>query len=100
MSPSEGLLLALLAGLGAFWWDGLQKRELALLAARKVCAQSGVQFLDETVALKKMTLRRDDNQQARVYREYGFEYSSVGDDRQTGRVYMLGNRILSADLIL
>jgi hypothetical protein len=100
MSPAEGLLLAGLAGLGAFWWDGLQKRELALQAARRACEQAGVQFLDESVALRKMALRRDANQHARLYREYGFDYSSVGDDRQAGRVYLLGNRVLSADLIL
>jgi hypothetical protein len=99
MNPTEGLLLAGLAGLGAFWWDGLQKRELALQAARRVCEQAGVQFLDDTVALRKMALRRDPDMRARVYREYGFEYSSVGDDRQAGRVYMLGNKVLSADLI-
>jgi hypothetical protein len=99
MSPTEGLLLAGLAGLGVFWWDGLQKRELALQAARRACDLAGVQFLDETVALRKMTLRRDTNMRARIYREFSFEYSSVGDDRQAGRVYLLGNRILSADLI-
>jgi hypothetical protein len=98
MSP-EGLLLAVLAGLGWFWWDGLQKRELAVQAARRTCEQAGVQFLDETVSLKKMTLRRDGDQRARVYREFAFEYSSVGDDRQAGRVYLLGARVLSADLI-
>ena len=98
MSP-EGLLLAVLAGLGWFWWDGLQKRELAVKAARRTCEQAGVQFLDDTVALKKMALRRDGNQRARVYREFAFEYSSVGDDRQAGRVYLLGARLLSADLI-
>lgn len=98
MSP-EGLLLAVLAGLGWFWWDGLQKRELAVQAARRTCEQAGVQFLDETVSLKKMALRRDGDQRARVYREFAFEYSSVGDDRQAGRVYLLGTRVLSADLI-
>ncbi len=98
MSP-EGLLLAALAGLGWFWWDGLQKRELAVQAARRTCEQAGVQFLDDTVALKKMALRRDGRQQARIYREFAFEYSSVGDDRQVGRVYLLGARVLSADLI-
>ncbi len=99
MNPTEGLLLAGLAGLGAFWWDGLQKRELALQAARRVCEQAGVQLLDDTVALRRLALRRDPEMRARVYREYGFEYSSVGDDRQAGRVYLLGRRVLSADLI-
>ncbi len=99
MSP-EGLLLAILGSLGWFWWDGLQKRELAVQAAHRACEQAGVQFLDETVALKKLSIRRDENQRARVYREFGFEYSSVGDDRQVGRIYLLGDKLLSADLLL
>lgn len=99
MGPLEGLLLAGLAGLGAFWWDGLQKRELALQAARRVCEQAGVQLLDDTVVLRRMSLRRDADLRARVYREYAFEYSSVGDDRQAGRVYLSGNRLLSVDLL-
>lgn len=98
MSP-EGWLLAAFGGLGWFWWDSLQKRESAVRAARRVCELAGVQFLDESVALRRMTLRRDENQRARIYREFGFEYSSVGDDRQAGRVYLLGDRVLSADLI-
>lgn len=96
---SELLLLASLAGMGWFWWDSLQKRELAVRAARAVCERASVQFLDDSVALSRMKLRRDSNQRARVYREYSFDYSSVGDDRQAGRVYLLGEIVLSADLI-
>jgi len=96
---SEWLLLASLAALAWFWWDSLQKRELAVRAARAVCERAGVQFLDDSVALSKMKLQRDSNQRARVYREFSFDYSSVGDDRQAGRVYLLGEIILSADLI-
>ncbi len=98
MSP-EGLLLILFGAFAWYWWDGLQKRELAVQAARTACERAGVQFLDQSVALRKLSLRRDDNQRARFYREYAFEYSSAGDDRQPGRVYLLGARVLSANLI-
>ena len=95
----EWLPLVILAGLAWFWWDSLQKRELAVRAARAVCERANVQFLDDSVALSKMKLRRDSNQRAKLYREFSFEYSSVGDDRLAGRVYLLGDIILSADLI-
>jgi hypothetical protein len=91
-----------LVGLGAvawFWWDSLQKREIAVRAARVECERASVQFLDDSVALSKMRLRRDNNQRVRIYREYSFDYSSVGDDRQAGRVYLLGERVLTANLI-
>ena len=97
---AEALLLAVFSGLGWFWWDSLQKREIAIRAARAVCERAGVQFLDETVALSRMALRRDASQRARLYREYAFEYSSGGEDRMAGRVYLLGVRVLSADLIV
>jgi hypothetical protein len=96
---AEWLLLASLGALAWFWWDSLHKRELAVSAARAVCERAGVQFLDDSVALSRMKLRRDGNQRARVYREFSFDYSSVGDDRQAGRVYLLGDIVLSADLI-
>jgi len=96
---AEALLLFLLAALAWFWWDGLRKREIAMRAARVVCERAGVQLLDETVAMRKIALRRDATQQARVYREFAFEYSTLGDDRQAGRVYMLGERVLYAHLL-
>jgi hypothetical protein len=96
---SEWLLLVILAGMAWFWWDSLQKREIAVRAARQLCQKAAVQFLDDSVALIRMRLRRDSQQRIRLYREYAFEYSSQGDDRLAGRVYLLGDRLLSVDLI-
>ncbi len=90
----------LMAGLGWFWWSGLQTRELAIRAARGVCKQAGVQLLDETVALKHLGLGRDDDLRMRVRREYFFEYSNTGDNRLPGYVYLLGAQVLSANLIV
>jgi len=95
----EWILFAVLGFVAWQWWEGLQKRELALQAAQRACGQAGVQLLDSSVSLRKIALRRDDNQRARLYREFAFEYSSSGEDRQVGRVYMLGARVLSASLI-
>ncbi|MDD5367190.1 MAG: DUF3301 domain-containing protein [Gallionellaceae bacterium] len=96
----ELVLAAVLVALGWFWWEGLNKRELAIRAARSVCQRAGVQLLDETVALKHLGLERDDNQQVRFRREFFFEYSDTGNNRLPGYVYLRGNRILSANLIL
>lgn len=94
MNLEFGLLLG--AGLAAaLWWDGLQKRELAIQAARRACRGAGVQFLDETVALKKWALRRSPDQQLKVYREFGFEFSETGDDRREGRICLLGPTVVA-----
>ncbi len=95
----ELLLLGVLLGIGWVWWDGLQKREIALAVARRLCNQAEVQFLDDSVALHRLRLRRDDNQRVRIYREYSFDYSTAGDDRQPGRVYLLADQVLGASLI-
>lgn len=92
-----------IAGLGLaawFWWEGLQKREIAMRAARLACQRAGVQFLDETVSLGQLRPRRDDDQRMRLYRRYHFEFSDTGDNRLTGLVYLLGNRVLDVNLLL
>lgn len=96
----ELALVIVLVALGWFWWDSLNKRELAMLAARSVCRQAGVQLLDESVALKQLGLGRDEGQQVRIRREFFFEYSDTGNNRLPGYVYLLGARVLSANLIL
>lgn len=96
---SEGLLLLLFAALAWFWWDGLQKREIALATARQACERAGLQFLDASVALRKIRLRRDADQRVRIHREYGFEYSTEGDDRQPGWVWLLGARVVNVTLV-
>lgn len=96
----ELVLTAILVAVGWFWWDGLNKRELAIRAARAVCQQAGVQLLDETVALKHLRLGRDDNQRMSIRREFFFEYSDTGNNRLPGYVYLLGARVLNANLIM
>jgi hypothetical protein len=96
----ELALTAVLVLAGWFWWDGLNKRELAIRAARAVCQQAGVQLLDESVALKKLALGRDERQQARLRRTFAFEYSDTGDNRLPGYVYLLGRRVENVHLIV
>jgi hypothetical protein len=96
----ELILAGGLVALGWFWWDGLNKRELAIRAARSVCQRAGVQLLDESVALKQMRLARDDNQRMSFRRDYFFEYSDTGNNRLPGYVYLLAGTVLSANLIM
>lgn len=96
----EIVVTAILVLAGWFWWDGLNKRELAIRAARALCQRTGVQLLDETVALRRLRLARDEYQRARLRREFRFEYSDTGDNRLPGYVYLLGDRVLDANLIL
>lgn len=80
------------------WWQGQKVREIALRYARRQCEEIELQLLDESVALKAIWLKRDDNGHIRVWRRYHFEFTSTGDERYTGKVITLGHRISGFNL--
>ena len=89
------LLLAL-----AIWFvsDSLKAREAAHAAARKACDEAGVQFLDDTVSQSTLRLARDTEGRVVLERHFRFEFTPTGDDRQQGRVRLLGNRVQEVNL--
>jgi hypothetical protein len=89
-------LLLFLLGLGAgawFWLDSMRAREIATGICAEYCRSRGLQFLDQTVALKKLRLRRDASGRLRVCRTYGFEFTDSGAVRYPGEAVMLGPRL-------
>ena len=94
----EILTIATLIAVGWFWLSGLSVREHALAAGRLACAKIGVQFLDDTVAMKRLTLARNAQGQLRFARIYRFEYSSTGDNRQLGSIRTLGEHVESVEM--
>ena len=95
-----GQLLGL-AGLAAavsVWWTGQKARERVLSAARARCNHVGVQLLDETVTLDGWGLMRGPGGTLRLWRRYGFEFSSTGDERYAGHVLMAAGRIRRIEL--
>jgi hypothetical protein len=81
------ILLLLLAV--ALWLNSLRARELALGISRRTCQKHGVQFLDQTVALRRVTLvwQADGLRQRRTYQ---FEFSEEGVGRHQGEVIIRG----------
>lgn len=82
------LLLALLAIVG-LWLKLNRAREQATAEARQQCLRHGLQLLDETVGLRSLRLRRVDGRLG-VERCYSFEVSIDGDDREPGRLWLIG----------
>lgn len=89
----ETLVVAALAAAGWFLWSSLRSREAANAALRPACSARGYLFLDDTVALHRIRLRRDENGRANIERVYRFDYSDTGDNRQRGYVTLLGARV-------
>jgi hypothetical protein len=91
----ELITLAIFLLAGWFWMDTMRAREVALDAGRRACAAENVQFLDWTVAVRKMGLARDDEGRVRIRRTYEFEYSDTGDNRLKGAVTLIGSQLVA-----
>lgn len=90
------VLLALGAVIGG-WMKLSAARERAVREARAQCLQHGLQLLDETVGLRRVRLRRV-NGLWRLERCYDFEVSISGNDRESGRLWMIGGALSSLSL--
>ena len=95
---SSGLIFLILLGLLVwFWMDNLKVRELALNAARNICYRQDLQLLDSTVTLQRLQLRRSAGRLV-LQRTFQFSYSNDGDDRNTGFIITVGNRVEQSGL--
>ncbi len=89
----EVVLLALAAGIAWYWYAGMHAREQAIAVGRRACAEAGVQFLDESVALARTRFVRNDSGQLVFQRDYHFEFSDTGDNRRPAIVRLRGERV-------
>jgi Protein of unknown function (DUF3301) len=91
------LPLAVCLAVGLSWYHALRLRERAVAQAARVCERHGVQLLDQSVALHRLFLRR---RRGALYllREYRFDTSLGGQDRQAASLTLLGNRVLRVSL--
>jgi hypothetical protein len=90
-------LILLLAGF-YFWHNALRAREQARALAHGLCARTGLQLLDQTVALRRVRLRRLPGEGLRLLRCYGFDVSTDGNDRRHGSLDMIEGDVISYDL--
>jgi hypothetical protein len=86
---SNLLAVFLLLLLGWFWLDSMRAREIATEVCKTACAQRELQFLDQTVALRRLGLawRSEGLRMRRVYR---FDFSEEGVGRRSGYLVMRG----------
>jgi hypothetical protein len=89
----EVVLILLMGAYAVYLFQALRIRELALQTARRSCDREGVQLLDQSVSMQRMSLSRDAIGNWRVWRQYRFEYTVDGQERERGHVIMLGDRL-------
>jgi hypothetical protein len=92
---AELLFMLLAIALVAFWYAGRSAAETAVLHGRDACARAGVQWLDQSVHLLSLRVRRGPDGWLGLERHYGFEYSLAGEDRHAGRIVLHGRRLLA-----
>lgn len=72
------------------WTDTLRSRERAYTHALRACREAGVQLLDETLALRRLSVARRGLNGLTLRRVYEFDFSVQGTDRLHGTVTLFG----------
>jgi hypothetical protein len=98
MSIPDFIFLLFLSGSVFYWLDSIRAKELATKHALAACKKVLIEFLDDTVVIKKVRLRRDTKGQLAIYREYQFEFSSTGEFRYKGLVRLLGKYLVDVEM--
>lgn len=81
-----------------YWLDSIRAKENATIHAKNNCKKFMLEFLDDTVLIKKLRLRRNVQGHLSLYREYEFEFSSTGEFRYKGQVRLLGNSLINVEM--
>lgn len=85
------LIVLIIVGLFVWFWLASAKvHEAAISAAKAMCQHAHWQFLDDTVALKKITLMRNAQGRIQFKRQYQFEYTYQAGERCIKTVTMCG----------
>lgn len=79
-----GLILFLLSAAAIVaWWQLMHGRQKARKAAETVCANHGLQLLDDTVSLSSVSWNRKASA-GTILANYGFEFATNGAVRRRG----------------
>jgi len=95
---TDFLFLLIFAVIGWAWWNSQQSRLIATQAAINACNKEHLQFLDGTVHLHKYWPIRTGKYSLQLCRLYLFEYSHDGNQRASGRLVLVGNKIFEVKI--
>lgn len=93
LDVADLMLLTLVIAVGVYLWRAPSVYELALRAARQHCKKLELLFLDDSVSLARLWVKRDQNGRLRLWRTYQFEFTATGGERYRGRVLTLGHTV-------
>lgn len=97
MASDLFILLIMIAGV-FYWLNAMRCKELAREAGKVACKKYDLIFLDDTVVIQKIRLRRSPAGSMKLYREYQFEFTSDGVYRYKGVVSMTGKLVKNINM--
>jgi hypothetical protein len=92
------VLIIILLTIIWYWWDTMRSKEAARIAGKQACLNAQVQFLDDTVELKKIWVRRNQKGSLELCRLFFFEFASDGELRYQGRVMLTGRLVREVEM--
>ena len=93
MTLEDSIILTVLAFICWVFWQQLAIRERAFSYAQELCEKHTVQLLDQSIGLASIRFKRLTRGGWGLVRQYQFEFSSTGEHRYTGRIFMVGKAI-------
>ncbi len=84
--------------LGGLFWRHIQIGHRACQLAKAHTQKQGVLLLDQTVVLVSIRLRLQRHTGFAVERRYAFEFATRGDQRYSGTLTLLGQRLKQFEL--
>lgn len=87
------VVVGLFGAAALYLFSATRVRELAITAVKRAARDGDFQLLDDSVSLQRMSLSRDGAGMWRVWRQYRFDYSYDGVQREQGAVIMLGKSL-------
>jgi len=90
---NDTFVVLLLLVLIWYWWDSTWAKEIARRAGKKACVDADLQFLDDTVSMRKIRIRRNNLGRLVICRSYYFEFASHGDARYKGKINLFGKDV-------
>lgn len=98
MNPVDfTIILSIVAAL-FYWLNAAKSKEIARWVGKEACRELGVGFLDDTVALDRVWLARNDRGERRLHRRYRFEFTSDGSQRYKGEIVICDNKLKHLEL--
>ena len=83
---SNLVIFSLFVGLIYGFWHNARFREVALKYTKAYCEKNDIQFLDESLVIRKMWPYRRPDGLLGMSRTYEFEFTSTGEFRHRGLI--------------